>query len=201
MDIDEINPSREWFFTKLGLLAVFVAGDVYLNSKAEYEALHLGQGKMNTDELEQLQMILFGCSLVLQLSIASSIFLIVSNTFPFQVGLWVEMQNRFKWLLIVQPMYMVLSCIVGGIRLVRSFVRADSFGSNITLSHPTSLNLSDKNQVFNGNTDLWRWWYSTISALHKLGENMWHDYISLLRIIRIIQSYEYVDLTSDTLFG
>ena len=125
MDIDEINPSREWFFTKLGLLVVFVAGDVYLNSKAEYEALHLGQGKMNTDELEQLQMILFGCSLVLQLSIASSIFLIVSNTLPFQVGLWVEMQNRFKWLLIVQPMYMVLSCIVGGIRLVRSFVQAD----------------------------------------------------------------------------
>ena len=130
MDIDEINPSRGWFFTKLGLIEVFVAGDVYLNSKAEYEALQLGP---ETDELEQLQMILFGCSLVLQLSIASSIFLIVSNTFPFQVGLWAEIQNRFKWLLIVQPVYMVLSCIVGGIRLVRRFVRADSFGSNITL--------------------------------------------------------------------
>ena len=121
MDIDEINPKREWFFTKLGLIIAFIAGDVYLNSKAEYEALQPTAGGIK-DELEQLQMILFGCSLILQLSIASSLFLIVSNTFPFQVGLWMEIENRFKWLLIALPIYMVLGCIVGGVRLVRSVV-------------------------------------------------------------------------------
>ncbi|KAL7534973.1 hypothetical protein ACHAXR_008694, partial [Thalassiosira sp. AJA248-18] len=117
MDIDEIIPKRDWFYVKIGLMASFVAGDVYLNSKAEYEALQLVAGS-GWEEMTQLQMILFGCTIILQLSIASALFLIVSNTFPFQVGLWLEIQKRFKWLLILQPVYMLLSCTVGGIRLV-----------------------------------------------------------------------------------
>ena len=98
-------------------MVTFVAGDVYLNSKTEYEAtLTL----TNIKELSQLQMILFGCSVLLQFSITSALFLILCNTFPFQVGLMFPFQEGiFKWLLVFQPIYMVLSCVVGGVRLVR----------------------------------------------------------------------------------
>ncbi|KAL3800409.1 hypothetical protein ACHAW5_009087 [Stephanodiscus triporus] len=138
-----IHPQKMGFFIKFGLLISFIAADAYLNSKAEYEAMEM-DGKSSIDELSQLQMILFGSTIVLQLSIASSIFLILCNTFPFQVGvLFPFLKGIFKSFLVLQPTYMILSCAVGGMRLYQIFV--------------------------SGNTDLWaRWYYSTLSAMHKL---------------------------------
>jgi hypothetical protein len=68
-------------------------------------------------------MVLFVAETILQLSIASALFLIISNTLPFQVGLWDALANSVTFLrlwLILQPVYMVLSCVVGGMRLVRT---------------------------------------------------------------------------------
>ena len=124
-----IAPKKDmWFYTKLAFIILFIAGDIYLNSKAEYEALLQFDASKTTShtnntnewaQLSQLQMLLFGCAIILQLSIASALFLILCNTFPFQVGLWYPFKaGVFKLFLILQPMYMILSCTVGGMRLV-----------------------------------------------------------------------------------
>ncbi|KAL3827511.1 hypothetical protein ACHAXA_003780 [Cyclostephanos tholiformis] len=144
VDIDA-HPQKNGFHIKLALMVSFIAADAYLNSKAEYDAMELSDGKSSGNaELSQLQMILFGTTIVLQLSIASSLFLILCNTFPFQVGVLFPFQKGiFKWFLILHSAYMLLSCAVGGMRL---------------------------NQiVVNANTDIFsRWHYSTLSAVHKL---------------------------------
>ena len=116
---DEIHPQKNGFSIKFALLFSFIAADAYLNSKIEYEAMAM-DGKSSINELSQLHMILFGSTIVLQLSIASSFFLILFNTFPFQVGVLFPFQKGiFKLLLVLQPAYMFLSCTVGGMRLVR----------------------------------------------------------------------------------
>ena len=116
----EIRPSKDGYVAKVSLMVAFVAGDVCLNSQMEYGAL---TGDRNPESLSQLQIILFMLSLILQLSIASALFLIACNTFPFQVGLWDVLVLRAPFLrqfLLLQPVYMTLGGIVGGIRLVRS---------------------------------------------------------------------------------
>ncbi len=117
---DEIKPKKDWFFAKFALMVIFVTLDVYLNSKAEYEALVT---KSSLDELSQLQMLLFGSGILLQISLASAFFLILCNTFPFQVGLLAPIfqVGTLKWLLVLQPVYFVLTCIVGGMRLNQVF--------------------------------------------------------------------------------
>ena len=119
---NEIHPQKNGFSIMFALLISFIAADAYLNSKNEYEAMAL-DGKSSIDELSQLQMILFGSTIVLQLSIASSFFLILCNTFPFQVGLLFPFQKGIcKMFLVFQTVYMFLSCTVGGMRLVRTQV-------------------------------------------------------------------------------
>ena len=83
---EEIKPKKDWFHTKFAFMVVFVTLDVYLNSKAEYEAL-LVAAELSLDELSQLQMLLCGSGILLQFSLASAFFLILCNTFPFQVGI------------------------------------------------------------------------------------------------------------------
>ena len=131
-----------WFYIKLAFIFLFIAGDVYLNSKAEYGSLlqfdaskttsHTNNNTNEWAQLSQLQVLLFGCTIVLQLSIASALFLLLCNTFPFQVGILSPFKvGVFKLFLVFQPMYMILSCIVGGMRLVRRW--------NITLNVGISL--------------------------------------------------------------
>ena len=112
--MSEINPKKEWFYPKCGLLVTFVAIDVYISSKTEYE-----MDATNIQKVSQLQMIFLGCSLLLQVSIASALFLLLCNTLPFQVGLLFPFQTGiFKGLLILQPVYMILTSVIGGMRLV-----------------------------------------------------------------------------------
>jgi hypothetical protein len=119
---NEVHPQKNGFLIKFASMLSFIAVDAYLNSEAEYEAMELNGKSSGIDELSQLQMILFGTTIVLQLSIASSLFLILCNTFPFQVGIVFPFQKGiFMWLFALQPVYMILSCAVGGMRLVGPF--------------------------------------------------------------------------------
>ena len=69
-----IAPKKDlWFYTKLAFIILFIAGDIYLNSKAEYEALLQFDASKTTShtnntnkwaQLSQLQMLLFGCIII-----------------------------------------------------------------------------------------------------------------------------------------
>lgn len=169
---------REWYFMKLAMMAIFIFGDLFVNSKAEYEALEVkvDEGKdlathasMAYEEMSQLQIILFGCSILLQASIFSAFFLILVDTFPFQVGMGV-VSKEFKHMLIFQVLYSLMTIIVGAIRLVSQTTKTP--GMHFTLS---SLQFcqSLQDQVFKGNTDIWsNVFYVILSFIHKLGEPM-----------------------------
>lgn len=112
------RPETRWFYIKFALLVTSIFLDVYLNSKIEYEAMAMSE-EIGLEKLSQLQMVLFGCTIIFQFSVAAAFFLILCSTFPFQVGLLFPFQKGiFRWLLVLQLVYMTLSCIVGGIRLV-----------------------------------------------------------------------------------
>ena len=125
---------RDWYYIKLAMMAVFIFGDLFINSKAEYEVLRVNEdttsqqqldfhGSTPFEEIRQFQIILFGCSILLQASIFSAFFLILVNTFPFQVGLLGVVGKQFKHMLMAQGVYSLMTIIVGAMRLV-SVIRA-----------------------------------------------------------------------------
>ncbi|KAL3800794.1 hypothetical protein HJC23_001631 [Cyclotella cryptica] len=144
---------RDWYCIKLGMMALLALGDLFLNSKAEYEALQVSPSLADLNEqlsdnssgferMRQLQITLFGTSILLQASIFSAFFLILVDTFPFQVGLLGVVCKEFKHMLFAQTGYSAVSVVVGTMRL---------------------------NEVFKGNTDIWRsGLYIITSFFHKL---------------------------------
>jgi hypothetical protein len=117
MDNDN-TPRGDWYYVKFSLLIVFILGDLFLNSKVEYEGMLTSYDQMDVERMQQLQVILFGCIIVVQVSLFSSFFLMLCDTLPFQVGLIGMLAKQFKALLILQPSYLVLTCIVGAMRMV-----------------------------------------------------------------------------------
>ena len=116
----------DWYYIKLIMMSLFIFGDLFVNSKAEFEALEVDKRLLpsyyeatNNDSMGQLQIILFGCNILLQASIFSAFFLILVDTFPFQVGLIGVIWRQFKSMIIGQGCYSAISIIVGTMRLVR----------------------------------------------------------------------------------
>ena len=113
---NETKVQKDWFYAKFAMLIGFVFADLYLNSKAEYEAL---QPHQTENEMNQLQFIVFGCIILSQVSVFSTFFLILCDTYPLQVGLLGVLAHQFKCFLIFQSLYTTISSIVGCMRLVR----------------------------------------------------------------------------------
>ena len=107
------------YYIKLAMMALFICGDLFINSTAEYEALNTGT---SYDQMSQLQIILLGSSILLQASIFSAFFLMLVDTFPFQVGLVGVVGKKFRYMLIAQVSYSLMTIIVGAMRLVSHFM-------------------------------------------------------------------------------
>lgn len=137
---------RDWYCIKLGMMALFSFGDLFVNSKAEYEALQVNTLFTDLDQqlyditdydrMSQLQITLFGISLLLQASIFSAFILILVDTFPFQVGLLGVVGKQFKHVLFAQTVYSAVSVVVGTMRLV-SMVPSYFVSVDFKLSPPT----------------------------------------------------------------
>jgi hypothetical protein len=151
-DNDAILPSKYGLYIKLALMIVFIVADSYLNSKMEYDDGMLLNKKSSpsstssNDEFLQQQIMYFGSSIILQLSIASTFFLVICSTFPFQIGVLFPFQRGiFRWYYSFTLVYMILSCVIGALRLLML------------------------NGGGGGDVSLWGiWYYSTLSIMHKL---------------------------------
>ncbi|KAL3770622.1 hypothetical protein ACHAWO_009386 [Cyclotella atomus] len=163
---------RDKYYIKLVMMAIFIAGDLFVNSKSEYEALQVDEPTDTSqqllfppsnrstayEEMSQLQIILLGCSILLQASIFSAFFLILADTFPFQVGLLGVVGAQFKHMPIAQGLYSLMTISVGAMRL---------------------------DQVFKGNTDIWsNAFYIIMSFFHKLGAPCYYA-VSLRSAMRL----------------
>jgi hypothetical protein len=123
---------RDKYYIKLAMMAIFIVGDLFVNSKSEYEALQVSEPSDTSqqlliyppissaayEEMSQLQIILLGCSILLQASIFSAFFLILADTFPFQVGFLGVVGMKFKYMLFAQGLYSLMTIVVGAMRLV-----------------------------------------------------------------------------------
>jgi hypothetical protein len=147
-DNDAILPSKYGLYIKLALMVVFIVADSYLNSKMEYDGMLNKKSSpsltSSNDEFLQQQIMYFGSSIILQLSIASTFFLVICSTSPFQIGVLFPFQGGiYRWYYSFTLVYMILSCVIGALRLL----------------------------MLNGGGDisLWGiWYYSTLSIIHKL---------------------------------
>ena len=114
------------YYIKLVMMSLFIVGDLFINSTAEYEALNITEDTTHSsyenttsyDQMSQLQIILLGSSILLQASIFSAFFLMLVDTFPFQVGLVGVVGKKFRYMLIAQVWYSLMTIIVGAMRLV-----------------------------------------------------------------------------------
>lgn len=109
------------YYIKLAMMALFICGDLFINSTAEYEALNV-DSSTSYDQMSQLQIILLISSILLQASIFSAFFLMLVDTFPFQVGLVGVVGKKFRYMLIAQVSYSAMTIIVGAMRLVSHFM-------------------------------------------------------------------------------
>jgi hypothetical protein len=152
-DNDAILPSKYGLYIKLALMIVFIVADSYLNSKMEYDDGMLLNKKSSpsstssNDEFLQQQIMYFGSSIILQLSIASTFFLVICSTSPFQIGVLFPFQGGiYRWYYSFTLVYMILSCVIGALR--RLMLNGGEGG---------------------GDVSLWGiWYYSTLSIMHKL---------------------------------
>lgn len=119
----DLSTQRNWYHTKFISLTFFVTIDSYLNSKSEYEALQPSLSDLSDydkdhhdssiDTITQLQIIFFGCSILVQVSIFAVFFLILCDTYPFQIGLISVLTSRFKFPILTHQVYVSLGIIIG----------------------------------------------------------------------------------------
>mmetsp|Transcript_20373 Transcript_20373/g.29847 ORF Transcript_20373/g.29847 Transcript_20373/m.29847 type:complete len:205 (+) Transcript_20373:266-880(+) len=100
----------------------------------------------NQDRLKNIHVLLFGLQVLCQISIFSTWFLLVCETFPFQVGLLGVLAEEYIFFLLLYILYLVLTCIVGGLRLA---VMHENFRAYDLWMHPH---------------------YAALSSIHKLGQ-------------------------------
>eukprot|EP00956_Cyclotella_meneghiniana_P032337 scaffold88416_cov54-Cyclotella_meneghiniana.AAC.1 len=133
----------DFYYIKLVMMSLFICGDLFINSTAEYEALNVTDDTTHSsyenttsyDQMSQLQIILLGS------------------------------RKKFRYMLIAQVWYSLMTIIVGAMRLVSDAICLD--------------------QVFKGNRDIWRnAFYVIMSFLHKLGAPCYYA-ISLRSALRL----------------
>ena len=126
---------RGCFDAKLLLLILLILFDVAINGSAEYDDFSRDEddGVDNGGSAKNLHMLLLGLQLLSQLLIFSLLFSLISGTFPFRVGLIGILARRFRLVLMMHPAYILISCVVGGMRLVGSVYLFPPLAKRISL--------------------------------------------------------------------
>ena len=114
--------------------------DVAINSSVEYDNVHpsTSTSKKNNDVSEtsdtrNIQIILFGTQIILQIFVFINLFIAFSHTFLFQVGIVSICFKNFVWTLLMHPLYIFLTIYISIHRVV-SFCNISQFYFILLLS-------------------------------------------------------------------
>uniref|UniRef100_A0A7S1TSS8 Transmembrane protein 138 n=1 Tax=Phaeomonas parva TaxID=124430 RepID=A0A7S1TSS8_9STRA len=104
-----------WAVT-MGIMVLFLVADLALNSSVEHdtyvavEQQHLAGGAY---------IMVYGCHVVLQVSTFIVLVLMMGETYLFQVGLLQILASQFPAVLIIHPVYMLYTIVLGAVRTSR----------------------------------------------------------------------------------
>eukprot|EP00753_Platysulcus_tardus_P007243 PLAT14992.1.p1 GENE.PLAT14992.1~~PLAT14992.1.p1 ORF type:complete len:171 (+),score=69.89 PLAT14992.1:54-566(+) len=102
-----------WSFVgKVGVLYFFLIVDLMFNSSLDSD------DTVRATNLNFMPVILFGAQAGIQVLNALVLFLLMSGTYLFKVGLLNLLGKEFRAVLLLTPLYFLLTCIVGGLRAV-----------------------------------------------------------------------------------
>jgi len=112
---------RHWYFFKLTLLAIclfFV--DLVLNAIIEFDDFDNENNNLTytRERIHKTHILLCSIQFLGQMSSFTILFSILCDTFPFQIGLIGVLMERFTTVLLLSLIYIVLTLVVSGIRLV-----------------------------------------------------------------------------------
>ena len=125
--------NQKWSYViKLCVMASFFLCDIILNSYSEYEDfsnlkqttvhqhLHSSYSSNPTENrVKNIQVLLLGFQILCQISAFFALFLLFADTIPFQMGLMSVLMQRFSTVMWLHPLYFGITCLLGGIRIVR----------------------------------------------------------------------------------
>lgn len=129
-ETNEISTQQDHysFLLKLILLSTCIFIDLILNATSEFQILD--NNSINTDdtnnyysdnsrkELHKKHILLCSLQIFSQVSTFAILFSQLCDTFPFKIGLLGTLLERFKVMLILHLIYILLTFIISGIRLV-----------------------------------------------------------------------------------
>mmetsp|Transcript_634 Transcript_634/g.762 ORF Transcript_634/g.762 Transcript_634/m.762 type:complete len:184 (+) Transcript_634:58-609(+) len=104
------NSSSAWFEFKVAILVLLLLVDLGINSSAEYD--NFEESKIRT-----VHVLLVAAQFLIQVSIFSVIFLMMCDTFLFQVGLLGPLAREFRFVFVINAIYILLSVLLGSCRI------------------------------------------------------------------------------------
>lgn len=125
--------------SKIVLVFMLLCVDIAMNCSFDYDSLGF------SDQVDFLVVVL-GVQIVIEISIFLALFLAMAETFLFRVGLLGLLIKKFRFVLLVHPVYLALTLAAGALR-----VRKLADGDIVSLQQDSM--------------------FVIISIIHKLGNN------------------------------
>ena len=144
----------------LALLGLLLVIDMVIQATSDYGDFGTSPGAATFS---------FAFSLLTQFATAATIYSILSQTFPFQIGLVGVVTSRFHKLLLVTLLYFIITIFASGLR-VMNLRDADDADADEQLSHPFFVTMSSLAKL------LAPFYYSmTIRAAYELCFPVYYD--------------------------
>ena len=113
---------RPWhYFTKIAVLAIFLLSDLTLNATTEFENFNYDKSNFEVDQILKVHILLCSFQLLCQMSSFTIIFSLLCDTFPFQIGLIGVLFQKFKSVIYLCVIYILMTLVLCSFRLVRYY--------------------------------------------------------------------------------
>mmetsp|Transcript_4166 Transcript_4166/g.7789 ORF Transcript_4166/g.7789 Transcript_4166/m.7789 type:complete len:201 (-) Transcript_4166:62-664(-) len=106
--------SHRWFLVKICFMGLLCLGDLGLNSSVEFDDFVKGD---TSDNAKNILVLVFGLQLVIQISTFLTLFLMMGDTYLFRVGLLGVLAKQFTGVLLLHPLYIGYTMLLGGYRV------------------------------------------------------------------------------------
>jgi len=161
---------------RLFVILVLIVGDVGVNSSTDYDVDVVGGEDVGLSSL-----LLFTLGILIQAAMIGVFFSALSGTLPFAVGLGGLIMERFKGLLAVDALHLLLTCFAGGMRVVQ--IRTEGLGTRQLLDMPFYMVLSSVQKLVAP-----IYYALNICAIYELGKPMYYTKDEWARGSSIVQA-------------
>lgn len=109
--------SHKCHLFKLSAMVFCLLIDLVINCISEFK--EFSDSPQTSHRVKRVHYFLTGLQAICQISTFLCLFLLLCDTFPFQIGLLGALSKRFSIVLWLHLIYFGMTCLVSGLRLVR----------------------------------------------------------------------------------